>query len=318
MIVSIGLILLGLILLGGGGEILLRGAVALAQRLQLTPAVIGLTVVAAGTSVPELAVSVLSGFQGKAEIAVGNVIGSNIFNVTMILGLAALITPLVVTGNTIKFEYPVMVLVSYLCLVLIDDGTISRLDGSLLILTYLGFTVYVIGLVRDRMREEEKKLFKEEVVELSIPPMGMGKLLFLIAAGIGLLAAGADLTVRGAVEIGRYFGMTERVIGLTIVACGTSLPEVVTSLVAGVRGRDDVAIGNVVGSNLFNILGILGISALISPLPVSLEGRTTDAYWMIGTALLLFPVMKSGMRINRYEGGALLGVFAFYLFIILR
>lgn len=313
MNVSIVYIIIGLLLLAGGGELLLRGAVALAQRLRLTPAVIGLTVVAAGTSIPELAVSVLAGFQGKTDIAVGNVIGSNIFNATFILGLAAMLTPLAVSGNMIKLEYPVMVLVSYLCLVVMDDGLINRLDGSCLIFIYVGFTAYVVSIVREKMREGESAQIRDEITDLSVPSAGLGKLLLLIAVGCGLLALGADLTVKGAVEIGRYFGMTERVIGLTIVALGTSLPEVVTSLIAGARGRDDVAIGNVIGSNLFNILGILGIAALISPLPVALASRTTDAYWMIGTAVLLFPLMRSGMRISRVEGGVLLLVFVCYL-----
>lgn len=318
MTASITYIIIGLALLAGGGEVLLRGAVALAQRLRLTPAIIGLTVVAAGTSVPELAVSMISGIQGKADIAVGNVIGSNIMNVTMILGLAALLTPLIVTGNMIKLEYPVMVLVSYLFLILSDDGLINRLDGSFLIVTYVCFMVYLVGIVREKMREGESALMKEEVSELSsaVSP-GMGMVIILIVAGVGLLGVGAELTVRGAVEIGRYFGMTERVIGLTIVACGTSLPEVVTSLVAGARGRGDVAIANIIGSNLFNILAILGLSAIVTPLVVSPQSRTTDAYWMIGTALVLFPLMKSHMRINRLEGGILLAIFTSYLFILL-
>lgn len=317
--ISIAYIIVGLALLAGGGELLLRGAVGLAQKLRLTPAVIGLTVVAAGTSVPELAVSVLSGIEGKPDIAVGNVIGSNILNATLILGLAAFITPLSVTGNMIKLEYPVMVLVTFLCLVLFDDGLISRLDGAFLVVTYIGFTTYVVSIVREKIKQDESDQLKEEVTTLasSTASPNMGKLIAFLVAGVALLAFGADATVSGAVQIGTAFGMSERVIGLTIVACGTSLPEIMTSLIAGVRGRDDVAIGNVIGSNLFNILGILGISAITFPLSVSHEAKTSDAYWMLGTAILLFPLMRTGMRINRKEGAILLAVFTAYLSMVL-
>jgi cation:H+ antiporter len=320
MVASIGLILLGLVLLVAGGELLLRGAVGLATLLHMTPAVIGLTVVAAGTSVPELAVSAVAAWQGSPDITVGNVVGSNIFNITFILGLAAVVRPLVITGNTIKLEYPVMALVTLMCVAVAEDGTISRLDATLFLAVYVGFTAYLVSLVRQQMSAAEVQEFKGEVKELAEtdhrPPRAWLSLTFL-AGGIALLGGGANATVAGAVELARFLGMTERVIGLTIVAAGTGLPEVVTSLVSSYRGRDDVAIGNVIGSNLFNILGILGLSALISPMPVDPGIVASDNWWMLGVTLLLFPVMFTGLRVNRVEGGLLLGVYGVYMTLLL-
>ena len=320
MAASFFYILIGLGLLAGGGEVLLRGAVGLAQRLKLTPAVIGLTVVAIGTSVPELAVSAVASYQGKVDLAVANVVGSNILNITLILGLAALITPLAISGSMVRLEYPVMLAVTVLAIFVFNDGIISRPEALLFLLTYTTFTAFLVMIVRKKMTRGELKQIKSEVAEISPGPAlapELPKLLGLLAAGVVLLALGAESTVHGAVEIGKSFGLSERIIGLTIVACGTSLPEIVTSVIAGLRGRDDVAIGNVIGSNLFNILGILGLSALVSPLQVSPEIQTHDSYWMLGTSLLLFPLMRSGMKIEKWEGLVLLGAFFAYLFVIL-
>jgi cation:H+ antiporter len=307
---------LGLILLVAGGEILLRGAVGLATLLKMTPAVIGLTVVAAGTSVPELAVSAIAAWHGSADIAVGNVVGSNIFNIAFILGLSAMLRPLVISGNTIKLEYPVMALVTLLCVVVADDGHINRLDATLFLAVYACFTAYLVSLVRRQMNEREVQEFRNEVKEIAEtahrPPRRWVCISF-IAAGIALLAFGAHATVSGAVQLARLLGMTERVIGLTIVAAGTGLPEVVTSIVSSFRGRDDVAIGNVIGSNLFNILVILGLSALIRPVSVDQQIIHSDCWWMLGVTLLLFPLMFTGTRINRREGGLLLAVYGVYL-----
>ena len=320
MIMSIGLIALGLLLLVAGGEVLLRGAVGLATLARLTPAVIGLTVVAAGTSVPELAVSAAAAVQGKVDITVGNVVGSNIFNATFILGLAALIHPLVIGGNTVRLEYPVLLLVTLLCVAVGDHGTVSRLDAVLFLAVYVGFTAYLVTLVRQQVTAAEATQLAAEAKELGevgARPPRLWVSLALVAAGVALLAGGADLTVRGAVEVGRALGLTERVIGLTIVAAGTGLPEVVTSVVAGVRGRDDIAIANVIGSNLFNILGILGINGLIAPVPFAPEIARSDNWWMLGVTALLFPLMFTGRRINRWEGVVLLAVYVAYLAILL-
>jgi cation:H+ antiporter len=315
MWLSIGLVVLGLALLVVGGDVLLRGAVGLATILRLTPAIIGLTVVAAGTSVPELAVSGIAAAQGKADIAVANVIGSCIFNITIILGLCALIRPLTIIGNTIKLEYPVLALVTLLCLVICQDGEVNRLDASLCIAVYVGFTVYLVALVRQQVTATENKERKAEVNELTPGVQAPRSIVCvgLLATGVVLLAAGAHATVTGAVELARLMGWSERVIGLTIVSAGTGLPEVVTSIVSSVRGRSDIAISNVIGSNLFNILGILGITAMAIPLPVQAGLIASDGWWMLGVTVLLFPLMSSGLRIQRWEGCVLLAAYGTYL-----
>ncbi len=319
MLFSIGLVILGIVLLIVGGETLLRGAVGLAALLRLTPAVIGLTVVAAGTSVPELAVSGIAAYQGKPDIAVANVVGSNIFNIAFILGLCALTRPLVIAGNTIRLEYPVLAIVTLLCLVIVQDGEINRLDATLCLAVYVGFTVYLVNLVRQQVTAAEAQELKAEVKELT-PSESQPRAwvcIALVLTGAALLAVGAHATVMGASELARLLGLSERVIGLTIVSIGTGLPEVVASLVSSIRGRSDVAIGNVIGSNLFNILVILGLSAMAAPLPVQSVLITSDCWWMLGVTLLLFPIMFTGLRVNRWEGGVLLGTYCAYLGLLL-
>lgn len=320
MSLSIGLIIVGILLLIAGGESLLRGAVGLATLCRLTPAVIGLTVVAAGTSVPELAVSGIAVAQGQPDIAVANVVGSNIFNITIIIGLCAVIRPLVITGNTIKLEYPVLVLVTLLCLVIAQDGVINGLDAALCLAIYVGFTAYLVSLVRRQVTATEAQELKAEVTELT-PDEKQPRAwvsIGLLVAGILLLTAGAHATVTGAVGLARLLGWSERIIGLTIVSAGTGLPEVVASLVSSVRGRSDIAIGNVIGSNLFNILGTLGLCALVAPLPVSPALIASDNWWMLGLTLLLFPLMFTKQRINRWEGGVLLAAYMVYIGLLLR
>lgn len=320
MLLNVALIALGLLLLVGGGECLLRGAVGLAARARLSPAVIGLTVVAAGTSVPELAVSAVAAVQGKVDITVGNVVGSNIFNITFILGLAALVRPLAITGNTIKLEYPVLAVVTLLCVAVCDHGAVHRLDGVLFLVIYVAFTAYTVSLVRRQMTPAESQQLAAETRELGAAPArapGLLPSVGLLLAGVALLTCGAHATVTGAADLGRLFGLTERVIGLTIVAAGTGLPEVVTSLVSSIRGRDDVAIGNVIGSNLFNVLGILGVNALIAPLPIAPEIAAWDNWWMLGVTALLFPLMATGMRISRFEGVGLVAVYVTYTVLLL-
>jgi cation:H+ antiporter len=321
MLTSLGLVALGILLLVVGGETLLRGAVGLATLLRLTPAVIGLTVVAAGTSVPELAVSGVAAYQGSTEIAAANVVGSNIFNITIIVGMCALIRPLAIAGNTIRLEYPVLVLVTLLCVVIAQDGVITRLDATLCIAVYVAFTVYLVSLVRGQVTAAEDRELKAEVQELTpttdaARPRGW-VCLALVAAGVALLGGGAQATVTGAVGIARLMGWSERLIGLTIVSAGTGLPEVVASLVSSVRGRSDMAIGNVIGSNLFNILAILGLSGLLAPLPVAPALVASDCWWMLGVTLLIFPIMFSGLRINRWEGAVLVAAYGAYLWQLL-
>lgn len=316
---AIGLVILGLVLLVLGGEALLRGAVGMATLLKLTPAIIGLTVVAAGTSIPELAVSALAAMGNKADIAVGNVVGSNILNITLIIGLCAVFVPIPIVGNTIKLEYPVLAVVTLLCFVLMHDGVISRLDAILLITIYFAFTAYLVSLVRKQVTAAEAAQLSQEVEELvsnEKKPVWW-KAILLVLIGSALLAGGAQATVTGAVELAKLMGWSERLIGLTIVSIGTSLPEVVASVISLYRGRSDVSVGNVIGSNLFNILMILGISGLFSPLPVQEAIIHSDSYWMLGVTLLLFPIIFTGRRISQLEGGILMGAYGVYLTLLI-
>ena len=308
------LIVLGLLFLLAGGEVLLRGAVGLAEHWRLTPAIIGLTVVAAGTSVPELAVSGIAAARGSADIAVANVVGSNIFNITVIVGLCALLRPVAIAGNTVRLEYPVLVLVTLLSLALAQDGELNRIDGVLCIATYVAFTAYSVSLVRQQLTAAETRGLQTEVNELS----GTRERTWhvsgaLVLGGIVLLIAGANTAVTGAVGIARWLGWSERLIGLTIISAGTGLPEVMASAVSSIRGRSDIAIGNVIGSNLFNLLGVLGLTAAASPLAVDAALLSSDFWWMLGITIVLFPLMFTGLRVSRAEGTFLLAVYAVYV-----
>jgi cation:H+ antiporter len=308
------------VLLVIGGEALLRGAVGMATLLKLTPAIIGLTVVAAGTSIPEMAVSVLAALDNKADISVGNVVGSNIFNIAFIIGLCAIFMPIPILGNTIKLEYPVLAIVTLLCLVVAQDGDINRLDSILLITIYVAFTAYLVSLVRQQVSASEAAALTEEVKDISAnekkPAWWSAGLLVFV--GVILLAGGAQATVTGAVDLARLMGWSERLIGLTIISVGTSLPEVVASAISLYRGRADVSVGNVIGSNLFNILMILGVSSFITPLPVQEAIFNSDCYWMLGVTLLLFPIIFTGRRISQLEGLILLGCYGTYLTLLIR
>jgi cation:H+ antiporter len=309
----------GLLLLVGGGEALVRGASGLALIAKVTPAVIGLTIVAAGTSMPELVVSLQAAIEGSPGIAVGNVVGSNIFNIAAILGLTALIMPLRIQGNTVRLEWPIMFLATFQFYLLARDASIDRLEGGFLLTALVAFMAYAVWLGRKNTTAEEKQGYVE-LVTASFGKIGIAAVLFNIAAvvlGIALLAAGSTALVRGAVGVASAFGVSDAIIGLTIVSAGTSTPELVTSIVAAWRGRDDIAVGNVVGSNIFNILGIVGTTALVHPFPILPEILSRDCLWMLGVSLLLFPLMKTGMRVNRLEGGVLFSIFATYMVVLI-
>jgi cation:H+ antiporter len=313
-------VVVGLLLLVLGGEAMLRGAVGLATAFRLTPAVIGLTVVAAGTSIPELAVSATAAVRGNVDIAVSNVVGSNIFNVTVIVGLCALLRPMPILGNTIRLEYPALALATIICIIFVQDESLNQKEGALLLTGYVAFTVYMLRLVRRQVTSIEEHELADEIRELtpspSRPRAWLG--LLLIVVGCTLLGLGAHATVRGAVSLARLAGLPEHIIGATIVAAGTGLPEVVASAISSIRGRSDLALGNAIGSNLFNTLVILGVSSLFRPLPVQRALVTNDCWWMLGVTLILFPVMASGMRVSRREGLVLLIMYAAYLFFILK
>lgn len=314
MLAAVLLVVLGIGLLVVGGETLLRGSVGLATVLSLTPAVIGLTVVAAGTSIPELAVSGVASIEGSPDIAVANVVGSNIFNITVIIGICAMVRPFPILGNTLRLEYPALAIVTILAVVLVQDGWVGRMDAILFVGLYVAFTAYLIRVVRRQMSTREEKRMDAEVSELESkqPPKAWLSIL-LVVAGIVLLGLGAQATVNGASQLARLWGWSERLIGLTIVSAGTGLPEVVASLVSSIRDRSDIALGNVIGSNIFNLLIVLGFSGLLAPLPVLPGIASGDCWWMLGTTLVLLPIILNGKKVYRWEGFALLVIYGIYM-----
>ncbi len=303
----------GLVALVAGAELLVRGASKLALSFGISPLVVGLTVVAFGTSSPELAVSVQSAWSGQVDIALGNVVGSNIFNVLFILGVSALIVPLLVAQQLIRQEVPIMIGASLLLFALAWDGGLSRWDGALLFGLLFVYTVFVIRQSRRESRSVEAEYAQE---------FGDGKgwdghlpvQLLLIVGGLGLLVSGSNWLVDAAVVFAKQLGISELVIGLTIVAAGTSMPEVATSVIAAIRGERDIAVGNVVGSNTFNILCVLGVSSLVAPasLPVPQAMLSFDLPVMIAVALACLPIFFSGNLIARWEGALFLAYYVAY------
>jgi len=319
------LFVMGLVALILGAELLVRGASRLALSLGITPLVVGLTVVAFGTSAPEMAVSVESAWTGQVDLALGNVVGSNIFNVLVILGLSALITPLVVHQQVIRQEVPVLIGASLLLWALALDGGISRWDGFLLAGLVVGYTVVLIRQSRRETRAVQADVEVEYEEAFNGPPKRWdahwGVQVLLILAGLALLVLGAGWLVEAAVAFARYLGVSELVIGLTIVAAGTSLPEVATSVMAALRGERDIAVGNVVGSNIFNILAVLGVSASVAPaaLTVAPAVLAFDLPVVTAVAVLCLPVFFTGNRIARWEGGLFLGLYGAYaLYLVLQ
>jgi len=305
---------LGLIALVAGAELLVRGASRLSLSFGISPLVVGLTVVAFGTSAPEMAVSVQSAWAGQVDIAIGNVVGSNIFNVLFILGASALITPLLVNQQVIRQEVPIMIGASLLLWALAADGGIGRWDGVLLAGLIVVYTVLVI-----RQSRRETKAIRDEYDEaFTIPRDGWdahwGVQVLLILGGLACLILGSRWLVEAAIEFARHLGVSELVIGLTIVAAGTSLPEVATSILAAIRGERDIAVGNVVGSNIFNILAVLGASAVIAPgtLTVSPAVLAFDLPIMVAVAVACLPVFFTGNLIARWEGLLFLAYYVAY------
>lgn len=298
-----------------GAELLVRGASRLALRFGISPLVIGLTVVAAGTSSPELAVSVQSGLAGQADLAVANVVGSNIFNVLVVLGLAALIAPLLVQQQLVRFEVPLVVGLSVLVLVMAQDGRIGPFDGLLLVGGLVAYTVFVIR----QGRREAAAVQAEYEKGFGVATLGwLARLpvqIVFVLGGLGLLVLGATWLVDSAVAIARALEISEAVIGLTFVAAGTSLPELATSVVAAMRGERDIAVGNVVGSSVFNLLGILGIAALVTPGGLSVAPALVffDVPVMIAVAFACLPIFATGYRIERWEGALFLGYYVVYV-----
>ncbi|MCK5661930.1 MAG: calcium/sodium antiporter [Thiotrichaceae bacterium] len=292
---------LGFLLLTGGADVLVRGSAELAEHLGISRLIVGLTIVAFGTSAPELAVNLQAAFLDKPELALGNVVGSNILNILLVLGVAAIIIPLTVHKRLIKLEIPMMIGVSFFLLFLSFDGMLTRWDGLLL---SCGIVLYTIFAVKGA-REEKDKDAKSDNSHLL-------KQIGLILVGLFLLVLGSKWLVDGAIMMAHYFGISELVIGLTIVSIGTSLPELATVIIGSLRGEKDLVIGNVVGSNLFNILLVLGFTSLISPLAVPQTAIYFDMPVMIAVAMLCLPILFSGYIIDRWEGGLFLAYYVAY------
>ncbi|OQK16084.1 sodium:calcium antiporter [Methyloprofundus sedimenti] len=307
------LFVLGLVFLVGGAEALVRGSSRLAATFGVSPLVVGLTVVAFGTSAPELAVSVRSALIGQAgaNIAIGNVVGSNIANVLLILGIAALVAPLVVSQRLIRRDAPFMIGVSILLYIFALDGSINRVEGLTLFIMVLTYTGHVIR----SSRRENAVIQAEYAAEFRQTKNTLFKDIILIVLGLVLLVLGSQWLVDSAVSIAHALAVSDLVIGLTVVAVGTSLPELATSIVASFRGETDIAVGNVVGSNLFNILCVIGLSALVAPdgVLVATEALAFDIPAMIAVAMLCLPVFFTGYLISRWEGLVFLGYYLVYM-----
>ena len=298
----IGLGLVGLLL---GGELLVRGAVGVAARLGLSPMVIGLTLVGFGTSTPELLTSVQAALAGAPGIALGNVVGSNTANILLILGVAALLLPVAVVPGTFRRDGAALALATALCVAATLTGTIGRLWGAVLV---AGLAVFLVTTLRSARAAPDAPA--EALPGLGAP---LARSLVLSVAGLGVTILGARLLVDGAVSVATDYGVSEALIGVTVVAVGTSLPELATTLVAARRGQNDVAFGNVIGSNIFNVLAILGITALIEPLAVAPQIAALDIWVMTAATVALIAVAVTGWRITRGEGAALLAAYAAYI-----
>ncbi|RUO29745.1 sodium:calcium antiporter [Aliidiomarina sedimenti] len=306
------LVALGVLLLTTGGEALIRGALAAAQRLGVSPLLSGLLIVGFGTSAPELVVSIDAALSERPDIAVGNVVGSNIGNILLILGLCALITPLAVRPLVLRRDAITVVAASILFLILVGGSALARWDAAILLIVLLAYLTWAYR-TEQLGTAPSAELHRAEGEEVASLPRTVLWMITAIVLGLVLLIAGSQVLLRGAVGIAESFGVSEAVIGLTLVAVGTSLPELSISVIAAFRRHADVAIGNILGSNIFNLLGILGISALLQPLPVHQRILQFDQWVMLGTSLVLLLFLYTGHRLSRLEGGLLLLGYAAYV-----
>lgn len=305
---SIVYIIIGAILVLWGADRLTDGATAIAQRLNIPQIVIGLTVVAMGTSMPEFFVSLMSAIKGTSDLAVGNIIGSNVFNTMAIVGITALVAPMTISRSTVQKDIPFAIVASVMLLLMCFDTTLSRLEAGVL---FLGFLIFMVYTVRIGMKNGDVQV-------LNLRPMPLWQMIGLLLLGMACLIGGSDLFVIGAKSVAKTLGVSDAVIGLTIVACGTSLPELATSIVAARKGRSAIAIGNVIGSNVFNILMIIGATGLI--LPMDIQGITlVDYSVMMGSIVLLWLFSYTKFTVERWEGAVLaIGYFAYMAWIVIR
>lgn len=306
------LLLAGLVVLIAGGEGLVRGATSLALKFKISPLVVGLTIVSFGTSAPELLISLTSALKGSPDLAMGNVVGSNICNIALILGLTSIISPMRVSKDSRLIDWPVCMGASLLLYFFVLNGILTWIEGSIFVFLLVAYNVFLIRKSRIESRQLEGYVAEKHSVKSYIKDMG-----FIIVGVVGLYF-GAEWFVEGAKNIATLMGISERVIGLTIVALGTSLPELVTSVVAAFRKQMDMALGNIIGSNVFNILSILGITSIIIPIQVSPEIIRVDMIWMLIITAMLFPMMVIFRKITRAEGFILLGTYVAYVFTVMN
>lgn len=321
MLTPILIFVAGLVILVAGAELLVRGSSRLAALLGISPLVIGLTIVAFGTSSPELAVSVKSALAGQADISIGNVVGSNIFNIVFILGASALIRPIKIAQQLVRLDAPIMVGVSILTFVLVLDGSLNRLDGVILFALLITYVVFLIRKSKSEGAELENEYAEEFASKEQLGAASVVKNLALTVAGLGLLVFGSDLLVESAVTIAAALGVSELVIGLTIVAVGTSMPEVATSIVAAYKGEGDIAAGNVVGSNIFNMLGVLGVAGIVAPQSIAIADYVLafDLPVAIFAALITVPVFFVDNKVSRSDAVLYLTYFfAYNVYVVMR
>lgn len=309
----------GLALLVIGAELVVRGGGSLAASLGVKPLLLGLTVVAVGTSVPELAVGITACLQGTGAIAVGNIAGTNMINILFILGLSAAIRPLPLHGQVLKLELPMMVVAAAMMTLFALDGGLSRLDGLLLLTLALGYTVLLVRASKGEIAVPPQQLEDVFDVEIKVRRKNLvrqrARFALILVAGIVLSVIGADWAVSGAMQIAKLWGMSDAMIGLTIVAIGTSAPELATTVVATIKDERDIAIGNLLGSSIYNILVILGLTCLASPADIPVESKLLlfDIPLMAGVALLCIPVFITGKQVSRFEGGLFVVMYATYM-----
>ena len=301
----------GLIVLVLGAEGMVRGAVDLALRARISPLVIGLTVVSIGTSAPELLVSLLAAMKGSSSIAIGNVVGSNIINISFILGVCVVVFPIEVDRDARRIHWPVMMSASLLFWAFLRDDLFSAVEGALFVSLLI---IYVVWMVQ-RSRKESAS---EQHIGGNGAQHPIWRASLLLVVGIVALTKGADWFVEGAVAISRGMGVSEQLIGVTVVAVGTSLPELVTSLIAAFRKQADISMGNLIGSNIFNLLGIIGVSSVVLPIQVDHGPFFPDVMVMLAIALLLYPIMRFGDKVGRWQGVVLMLAYVGYVVMVLQ
>ena len=312
MILNVLFILVGIVLVLWGADRLTDGAVAVAEKMKMPQIVIGLTIVAMGTSMPEFCVSLVSALKGTTDLAVGNIVGSNIFNTLLIVGVSAWVAPMTILKSTVRKDIPFALFASVILLVMCLDGNISRLDAGILFVLFL---VFMYVTLKGAKTKEDDTTAKTEPIEDNKKPMAAWLSIVWIIVGLACLIGGSNLFVEGATKVAEHIGVSEAVIGLTIVAGGTSLPELATSVVSARKGNSGIAIGNVLGSNVFNILAILGVTGVITPM--HLQGITMlDLSMMVVSTLLVWLFSFTKYKIARWEGIVLTIVFIGYMVVL--